>query len=199
MRRAEREAHDLMAEADPEHGDFTEQAPNALLRADDGRGITGTVGEEDAVGFAGEHFDGRRRGRHDLDLAIGRDELIEDRPFDPEVVRDHEVRRVGPPDGVRRGRRHHTRQVAAIGSAVGLGRGQEHVGIGHSERPRHRARAPDVPRQPARVDAGDGRDAVALEEAFEVVGRPPVRRAPGEVAQDDAATLRRGGLVVFAR
>ena len=134
---------------------------------------------------------GRRRG-HDLDLAAGRDELVEDRALDPEVVRDHEVRRVVGPDGVRlggrdlarRGRGRRCRRRPARPRAARRGRRRR---TRRASRPRSRMwrvrRRVSMP-----AIAGD---AVAVEEAVEVVGRAPVRRAPREVAHDHAATERR--------
>jgi len=48
---AEGEADELMAQADAEDGCAAGELADALLRVDDGLGIAGAVGEEDAVGL----------------------------------------------------------------------------------------------------------------------------------------------------
>ena len=98
-----------------------------------------------------------RRG-HDLDLAAGRDELVEDRALDPEVVRDDEEasRRRGRPCTARAVVTAATRSrpsvpPSACAAASSVSR------IGGAERARHRAGVADVAGEAAGVDAGDAR------------------------------------------
>ena len=95
---SERAAHDLVTEADAEHRYLAEQLADLADCAVDRGGIAGAVGQEHAVGRAGDDRRRRcRRGDH-LDVATGRDELAQDRGLDPEVVGDDVERRVGRPD-----------------------------------------------------------------------------------------------------
>ena len=57
--------------------------------------VAGAVGQEHAVGRAGEHVGGRGRGGHDLDGAE-RGEVAQDRALDAEVVGDDRGRPPSP-------------------------------------------------------------------------------------------------------
>src|SRR5207244_1353773 len=89
---AEGEAHDLVPEADPEHGHLAEELGDDLARAGYGVGVAGAVREEDAVGTEGEDVAGGRGRRDDTDAAAGADQVAQDVELDAEVVGDHEVR-----------------------------------------------------------------------------------------------------------
>ena len=73
---------------------------------------------------------------------------------------------------------------------------EQRVAVGNAERAGHRARAADVARQPPGVDARDARHLVPAEEAVEIVGRAPVRRPAGQIADDHAPASRGPRLVV---
>ena len=165
--RAEREAHDLVPEADPEHRHVAEQAPNDLDRARHCSRVAGAVREEHAVGLAGEHVGGGGRRGHDLDLAPRGHELVEDRALDAEVVRDHVEPGVGGTDRVRLGSRDVGREVAAVGAPVATRGVEERLALRGTERAGDRARGAQVPGQAPRVDPRDRRDAMPAQEAGE--------------------------------
>ena len=174
----------------PNTGTLPRSCSDAVARAVTAAGSPGPF-ERNTPSGAGQHVGAARSRRHDLDLAAGSDELVEDRALDPEVVRDHVQARVVGTDRVRLGSRDERREIAAVGAAVGLRGREQRVAVGGAERPRHRTGATDVTGEPARVDAGDACDLVAVEEPVEVVGRPPVRRPAREIAHDHAAAARR--------
>ena len=64
---AERRGQQLVAEADAEHGHLAEQAADGLDGVGDRGGVAGAVGEEHAVGLAGQDVGRRSCGGHDLD------------------------------------------------------------------------------------------------------------------------------------
>ena len=194
----ERGTHDLMPEADAEHRHFPEQRAHALLHCRQRRGIARTVRQEHTVGLPREHRGRRRRCRNHVDPAPHGDEVVEDRMLDAEVVGDDDEGRSVGTDGVRLGGRDRLHEVAAVGAAVGLRRRQQRVTIGASECTGHRTRLADVARQTARVDAGDARDPLCLQEPVEVVGGPPVRGPAREIADDDPTAMRCVSLGVVA-
>ena len=106
--------------------------------------------------------------------------------------------RVGA-DRVRLGCGDDAGEIAAVGAAVALGRREQRLAVSRTERARERARGADVAGESPRVDAGDRGNAVAPQEPVDVVGGPPVRRAPGEITHDDTAAVRRAALRRRAR
>ena len=94
-----------MAEADAEHRHLAEQPADGVGGVGDRGGVAGTVGEEHAVGLAGEHVGGAASTPGTTStVAAGADEVAQDRALDAEVVGDHAERRVVVADGVRLGR-----------------------------------------------------------------------------------------------
>ena len=179
----------------PNTGSVAEQGADVVACVVDGRRITGPVRQEHAVGLAGEHF-GRGRGcRHHLDLTAGCDELVEDRPLDAEVVRDHEQARVVGADGVRRRRRDPGDEVAAVGASVGLRGREQRVAVGRAERAGHRAGRTNVARQAAGVDAGDAGHLMTLEIAAR--GLPSRASSTGRRASSRTITPRQRGSARF--
>src|SRR5437870_3911858 len=88
---AEREAHDLVAEADAEHWHLAEELGDDLAHAGDGVGVARPVREEDAVGAEGEDVAGGRGRGDDADAAAGADQVAQDVELDAEVVGDDDV------------------------------------------------------------------------------------------------------------
>src|SRR5262249_9142143 len=66
---AQRQAEDLMAEADAEHRHLAEQLRDVLGRAGDAIRIAGAVGEEDTIRAQREHVTRRGAGGHDAHRA----------------------------------------------------------------------------------------------------------------------------------
>ena len=136
--RAERQAQDLVAEADAEHRDLAAQLRDGVDRAVDRLGIAGTVRQEHAVGLAREDVGRRGRRRHDLDPAPGADEVPHDRALDAVVVRDDRERRVGVTDDVRPVDRHPRHEIDPVRADGALGGGPRRRLVG-AERARQRA------------------------------------------------------------
>ena len=124
----------------PNTGTLPSSSLHAVARATStGGGIAGTVGEEHAVGLAGEHVGrGRRRG-HDLDLATRCHELVEDRALDPEVVRDDEKAASSGPTVYGSAVVTSATRSLPVGAAVGLRGREQRVAVGDAERAGHRA------------------------------------------------------------
>ena len=78
MLRAERQPEQLMAEADAENRTFAEQTLDRGDRVADRGGITGTVGQEDAVRIVPEDLLGASVCRHRGHPATGVDQAAED-------------------------------------------------------------------------------------------------------------------------
>ncbi len=193
----ERESHDLVTEADPEHRHLAEQRGHLGGRAFDGGRVTGTVREEHAVGVAAEHVGRRRRRRHHLDVATDAREVAQDRGLDPVVVGHDVERRVGLPDRVGVRRRDLGDEVDPVGTRRRRGRGPGDRLVG-PERARHRTTVTQVTGETPGVDAGDARDAVLPQVGVEISRRPPVARSAGEIPHDDPATEGPAALGVVA-
>src|SRR5690606_8608176 len=87
-------------------------------------------------------------------------------------------------------------EVDAVGAGLRLrGRLQRRL-VGVAEGPRHRAGLADVPGEAAGVDARDAGHAVGAQVVVEAPGRPPARRAPSQLAHDDAPDEGAAALVV---
>ena len=92
---AEGEAEELVAEADAEDGLLADELADVGDLGDEGLGIAGAVGEEDAVGVEGEDvFGGGERG-DDGDAAAGVHEAAEDVVLDAVIVGDDVEARFG--------------------------------------------------------------------------------------------------------
>ena len=78
-----------MPETDPENGDLAEQPADGIDAPGHGLGVSGAVGEKDAVGLLRQGVGCRRAcGNHGHSKAsVG--EGIDDVALDAEVVRDH--------------------------------------------------------------------------------------------------------------
>src|SRR5438046_2495602 len=64
------ETEQLVTETDPEDGQLpVGERPNCIDRVTDGRGVAGSVRQENAIGFEGSHLLGRSRRRDDGDAA----------------------------------------------------------------------------------------------------------------------------------
>ena len=201
---SERGSQQLVAEADTEHGDVAEQAPDGIDRVRHGGRIAGSVGQEDAVGSPVEHCFGRGRRGHDLDRGDLPKEA-EDAGLDAEVVGDDLDG--AALDHIRLGRRHGGDEVDAVRAGLGQRRLLQRAFIMRSaggrhtnwaEGARHRARLPDVTREAAGVDARDTGHTVPHQPATQIFGCPPAAGAPGQVADDDAPTEGPAALVIGA-
>src|SRR5689334_20615957 len=83
---AEGEAEELVAEADAEEGHLADEMADVLLSVGHRLGISGTVGEQDAVGTAIEDLLGVRGRGIDGDVASLAHELAQDVALHAEVV-----------------------------------------------------------------------------------------------------------------
>ena len=197
-RAAEGRGQQLMAQADAEHGNRRAEQPGDDVRGCvDARWIPWSVGEEDAVGLAGQRFLGRGRRRHDVDRSE-RGEVAQDRALDAIVVGDDAARRaVGSRHRVRLGRRDRGDEVDPVGARFGCGGGAHCLAVVRgTEGARHRASRADQAGQPTRVDAGDPGDAVQPQQRVEVALGAPVGVPPGEIADHDASAEQTTGLEV---
>ena len=122
--------------------------------------------------------------------------MAQDGALDPEVVRHHVPRTIA--DEVRLLRRDHAGEVGVVGARLVAGGGVQVLDRRGAERARHGAAVADVTRQSARVDTGDAGHVVRSEELAEVALAAPAARAPGEIADDQAAAVRLARLVVDA-
>ena len=85
-RRRGAEAEELVAEADAEDRHLAEQRADGVDGVGDGRGVAGAVGEEDAVGLAGQHLGRRRADAGTTSTVAMPAEVAQDRGLDAEVV-----------------------------------------------------------------------------------------------------------------
>src|SRR5256886_333453 len=187
--RAEREPEDLVTEADAEHGNLAEEAGGGVGRAGDRSRVAGAIGQEHAVGPAGEHVGGGRRGRHDLDEAAYAGKVAQDRRLDAEVVRGDVEHGVGITGGVRLLGGDAGDEVAAVGRRR-RGRRRAHDGLVGAERARQRAGFAEVTREPAGVDPGDAGHVMATQEVVQALGGAPVAGAARQVADQDTGAER---------
>ena len=88
---AESVAKDLMTKADGEDGLLPKQLGNFLVNVVERGGVSGTVGEEDAIGIHGEDVARRCFGMNDLDAEAILTETAKDVAFDAEVIGDDVV------------------------------------------------------------------------------------------------------------
>ncbi len=195
-RAAEGGGQQLVAEADAEDRDLAEQAPDGLGRGGHRRGVAGAVGQEDAVGLAGQHLVGRGPGGHDLDGGQAA-EVAQDRGLHAEVVGHDPAGAVA--DGVGLGAADDGGQVLAVGAGLVEGGLLEGGLVGRAEGAGHGPGVADVAGQAPGVDPGDAGHTVAGQEGVEVVLGPPVAAAPGQLADDHAAAEGPGALVVVGR
>ena len=86
---AESQAKNLMAEANAEDGSFTHQLADLSSLVLEGLGVSGAVGEEDAIRFEGENIFSTGASRHYGDVATNVGETPKDVALDAEIVGDH--------------------------------------------------------------------------------------------------------------
>src|SRR5829696_4818811 len=82
------EPEELVAEADPERRDLTEQRTQSLYRGSQGGRVAGAVGEEEAIRFGGEDLLGSGGARHREDRGPAATELAAERTLYPVVNGD---------------------------------------------------------------------------------------------------------------
>jgi hypothetical protein len=210
---AEREAEDLVAEADAEHGYLADQSTHLSGLELERLGIPGPIGEEHSIGIARQDFlRGGQRG-DDGDAAAHMDETTQDVALDPEVVRhDVETRLGRSVDGLRRRASLH-RLRPGVGFLGGDARGQIEAGhrrtasgpcdqlivggAGGGQHAAHDALVSQVAHQRARVDLGNHRDVVGGEELLGVLIRAPVAGDGGELAYNQPLDVRPGRFAVL--
>ena len=153
----------LMAEADAEHRDRrAEQLGDDVGGLGDAGRIAWSIGQEDAVGFAGQHVVGGGRRRHDVDRPQ-RGEVAQDRAFDAVVVGDDVApRAVDSGHRVRLGRRDGGDEVDPVGARLAAAAAAHRVEVlCRTEGTGDCAGRADQAGEAAGVDAGDPGDAVA--------------------------------------
>ncbi len=193
----------LVAEADAEEGD---PSPQHLARAGDllvgGRGVAGSVGEEDAVDAEGADLLERHRGGHDVDVDAALCQAARGHRLDAEVDGgDGELRL---PHGGHEFGLAHAHLVGELGTGHRRSRehGLEHrpwvrLGGGTGEDAHaHRALVAQMPGERTGVDVLDPHDPRLGEVGLEVALGAPVRRDPGGVADDVAGHPDLPGLVI---
>ena len=178
------------------------------------RRIAGAVGEEDAVRLVSQDFIGAGGGRDHGDAAAGGGEAAQDVALGAIVHRYHMVtgprlaavaRAQGPGclvPGVGLAAGHVRDQVHALKAGPGGGGGGQAIDIDIAsasvdQRAVGSAAVADAPCQPARVDAGDGGQAVRAEPVVERARRPPARGCGDGLAQNASPDRRRRRLDVF--
>src|SRR5436309_1959935 len=87
-RPTQRQAQDLMAQADPKERRFAEQLAHRPDAVSHRRWIAGAIGEEDAVGLESQCLGGGRRRRNHGDAAATLGQQPQDIALYPEVVGD---------------------------------------------------------------------------------------------------------------
>ena len=220
---AEGVAEDLVAEADGEDGGFAHELVDFLVDVTERGGISGAVGEEDAVGIAGEDVGGFGGGGHDVDVEAILAEAAEDVLFDAEVVGDDAVfgggelaeDAFGAAEGVLGGVG--DVPLAAFGvfgvPSVGFGGGDflDEVGTFHGragegggvgfgqgelagDDATHGAGGAEVLGEGSGVDALDAGDVPVFEVLVEGAGGAPIAGDGAEFFDDEAADV---GLVAF--
>ena len=208
--RAERQRQHLVAEADAEDRQIEFQhLPDDRHGIGAGRRrIARPVGQEHAVGRVAQNLLGARRRGHDRDPAAERGQAAQDVALGAEIHRDDVAARFGLPAVALAPR------PAGLVPAIGLGAGDVLRQV-HAFQPRPgagvvdqvadreiaagfvaqhgvgRAAVAQPPGQPPCVDAGDRRQAVALQPGVEMLGAAVVGRV-GDVGAEHAAQRRRG-------
>ena len=100
--RAQRQAEQLMAQADAEDRLLADQVADGVDGVVQGGRVAGAVGQEDAVGVVRQHLLGRRRAGHDRHLAADLHQAAQDVPLHAEIEGDDVVRRLAEPGAVPR-------------------------------------------------------------------------------------------------
>ena len=112
----------LVAQADTEDGNLTEQLADGLRGAGHSRRVAGPVGQEDTVWLSSEDSGGRSARGNDFD---GREltQMTQDRRLDTQVV-GHDAARTVAHD-IRLGGRHLRGQITALRAGLGRRRSLE--------------------------------------------------------------------------
>ena len=92
---AQREAQDLMAQADAEDRDFADQFADLRGLVVERLGIAGAVREKHAVGLQRQHIFGGGAGRDHRNPAAGMHQAAQDVALDAEIVGDHVMADLG--------------------------------------------------------------------------------------------------------
>ena len=190
---AQGQGQQLVAEANPEDGNRADERPQRLHDRAGHRRVSRSVAEEHSVGLARQHLCRWCVGWHDGhggQLA----QAAKDGGLDAEVVGHHVARARARGVGAVGG--YLADQIDAAGAGLGASRGQKRGLVRGAERSGHGARIADMAGEPAGVDPGDARHAVAAQEAVEAARGPPAARPPGEVAHDHAPAVGPGRLRV---
>ena len=200
---AARQADHLVTEADAKDRHLADQLLHLLVGLHHGIGVTGAIGQKDAIGIHVEHLTRGCIPRHDGEVAASTDQALQDAALDTAVVGDHFVagrsgrgkRKVMRSGQVVRSKgmglraAHGLDQVLADqrrrgGQALGklvdvedLRRDYAHLGTVVAQ----------VAHESAGVDALDSDDAVCTQVLRHADGRAPVRRRGAHVVDDHAA------------
>ena len=214
---AKREGEQLVAEADAE-----ERQPAGYQPLDDRHGIDARrggvsrpVGEKDAVRLVREDRLGVRRRGHDGHPAACRCQRAQDVPLGAVIDRHDMAARRGlgavaaglrVPGGLRPviglAAADLAREVHAFEPRPGAGLGDERRLVDRlrprrvCQRPVLRAAAAQQAGQPPGIDTGDADEAAALQPAFEMLRRAPVRRLGDIGAEHQSKRRRSRGLLV---
>ncbi len=206
-RAAESVPQELVPKADPEHREPSEQRARRGDPVPRRSGIAGTVGQEQPVERAAIDLLPRGlRGEHG-GLDPLRSEQTQDVPLDPEVQRGDAV---GPPGPRRRladeltglvrlRRRDVLGEIGALHPSVRAHPRDERVRIEVDRRhaTAHRTGLADPQRQPPRVHALDPDDARRGQLVVYGPPRPPARRPPGGLPDDEPGDLHVRGLGIL--
>ncbi len=190
---AERQPDQLVPEANPQHryarcGD----PPNDRWRVRNGRGIAGTIRQEDAIRVHRQHRLRGCVGRYHRHSAAIRREEAQNVALDAVVVCDDVRWSSSVSPLVRLSRRHHRREIQSLHRRTSLqcrnyfGR-RQFPGRDHTP---HYPGGPQVFREPACVNIRQHRHLAACKPASKVSRRPPVGIALGELSHDHAGHLR---------
>ena len=216
---AEREAHQLVPEADAEHRHVgVDQLLHAVDRVRDGGRIAGTVAEKDAVRLPRQHVRRRRRRGKHADRAAVRRQPAEDVQLDAEIVGGHLQRPLGAAqrrdakaglahfigerglEVVRLRARHVLHEVGALhvrDAASPLDQLLRIDRSGRDDAAHHAARA-QLLGERAGVDVADRDDVVAREVVAQRALGAPVARHRRGIAHHEPGHLRLRRLVVGA-
>src|SRR6266550_7626748 len=190
---AQRQAEQLMAEADTEYRDLPiGQLADRADRVPDGGGVARAVREEDAVGLELAHPGRGRRGRDDRHAAVVLREQAEDVALHAVVVRHDVIPRLRRSLDVLPLDRGATREVEPVHRRAGGERRAHVVGrlLAGGRDPAHRAARADVTRELAGVHVGDEGHLRAGQPLGEGAGGAPVRRLDRQFPYYDAGHAR---------
>src|SRR6267378_1835032 len=154
---AHRQTQQLMAETDAKDRQLAVgERANCIDRVTYGRGVAGTVRQEDAVGFQRARLGGGCRRGHDRDAAAVLQEQPQDVALHPEVERDHMVVGARGSLAVRLGNRRGAREVEPIHRRRCRERGADRITglLAERQRTAHRALGANVASELPRIDVG---------------------------------------------